>query len=860
MTFLRPALLVGGVFAGVLVALGHAGLWADRNRALLSIALGLYLYAVVARDARTPARGVTRRLAVSLSLLVAFVVAIVQSGSLPVAGSLAWLIWLGSAGSMVASGRRPIARVLPALTILVVAATGLELMVGDVASSAWIGFGELSRSFAHAFTPTRYNPTASGLWVTLIGLAALVAAVSVAPSRRGFGRAIAAAAILLLFQAGYVLGLSRWIAPRVWETGVGLSARLYEGLTPPNWSALSLFSAYDLTAVLGLASGLVVALATTAIIAASKRSARGGRVALLTGLAGLVLVGFAVGTEPRQSLANLKGLKVGVYCPWEHTPPRELHPAALGIVHSGMYGLFLEDLRHRGAEVVSLLETDPKTAGSSPALDSLKQPRCDTKRLAGLDLVVIMVRTRPFEAQELAEIVAYVESGGYLVVVGDHTDLEGCRAPFNELTERYSITLNFDSAFSHLHWWYQNIRVSSESGYPASNGLDAGVGTGGSLSVASPARALVVGPYAFSDLGNVLNSSRKEAFLGDYHYQHGEVLGDQILAAWSKAGLGKVVALGDSSMFQNSLYPRSGRFVRHLLSWTRGEAKVSVVTSHRRWGLAALSGLLLGAIFLARFRFTLLAVGSLITIGSIVAASSSAETPRPSGMTAALVADAGSSVNSDLYVSNSHMSLPQNLARRGWLPDWHASIPAALATRPSLLVLPGPGDVPSVADRAAVDAYLRSGGRVIVTAGRDNRDAANALVTPYGIRVGDEPLGGDVFEPEDGIRPRAVEACLVEPLEKAATVLLERVGRPFVVGVPVGQGTLIVVGDADFFSDGNLETEKSGSVTNTRFFSILMRQLESGRLEPITPEVLTREAEKARTPILASPELKGAQP
>ena len=76
---------------------------------------------------------------------------------------------------------------------------------------------------------------------------------------------------------------------------------------------------------------------------------------------------------------------------------------------------------------------------------------------------------------------------------------------------------------------------------------------------------LLVGRYAFSDAGareNVMGS-----FLGNYHYDRGEQLGDVVLAATVTHGKGRIVVWGDTSAFQGGLSTSFRKVVRPMLAW-----------------------------------------------------------------------------------------------------------------------------------------------------------------------------------------------------------------------------------------------------------------------------------------------------
>jgi len=254
----------------------------------------------------------------------------------------------------------------------------------------------------------------------------------------------------------------------------------------------------------------------------------------------------------------------------------------------GMYGMMPPYLESLGAQVVV-------------------SPDLSDEDLRGAAAVVVIFPNEPWPPGQLERIWKFVESGGTLLVVGEHTILdeslvrrhreldetlaedlekyagktEGARhgakltaeeeeqhrqmaarvrrfaesAPinrFNELLEPTAIRVAYDSATFAVGGWLQSYE-------PLAHPVTAGVGDtenqfgvviGASLDVRFPARPLLMGKWGWNDPGDPLAGS---AMMGNGEYDAGERLGDVVLAAEQRLGQGRVVVLGDTSGLSNGL-------------------------------------------------------------------------------------------------------------------------------------------------------------------------------------------------------------------------------------------------------------------------------------------------------------------
>jgi hypothetical protein len=190
-----------------------------------------------------------------------------------------------------------------------------------------------------------------------------------------------------------------------------------------------------------------------------------------------------------------------------------------------------------------------------------------TNRLAGADVLVIINPTNQWSGGELEAVWGFVQKGGSLLVLGDHTDIMGSQSVLNRLLAPINTRFNFDAGFPAREEWAHCLRfLEHPMNDRVAGAPQAMISVGASLDIGPPAFSVGVGQYGFGDLGNRLNE--QGAFLGDYRYEKGEQLGDVVLVAAAFFGRGKVMVFGDTSSFQNGALPFSYRtYVQPIFYW-----------------------------------------------------------------------------------------------------------------------------------------------------------------------------------------------------------------------------------------------------------------------------------------------------
>ncbi len=185
--------------------------------------------------------------------------------------------------------------------------------------------------------------------------------------------------------------------------------------------------------------------------------------------------------------------------------------------------------------------------------------------LVGTQILVLINSPKEWKDPDRRVVLDFVARGGSLLVLGDHTDVFGLMRGFNSLLGPLGIKFRFDSAYKVRATWRGCQAAAPDLVTWGWDQENPGVAVGASLELSGRARPLLVGRYAFSDAGireNVMGS-----FLGNYHYDPGEQLGDVALVATTTYGRGRIVVWGDTSAFQGGLTSTYRNVVGPMLAW-----------------------------------------------------------------------------------------------------------------------------------------------------------------------------------------------------------------------------------------------------------------------------------------------------
>lgn len=471
----------------------------------------------------------------------------------------------------------------------------------------------------------------------------------------------------------------------------------------------------------------------------------------------------------------------------------------------------------------------------------------DRDALAQIDVLVIANQDEVFTDDTLDAIDEFVAGGGGLVVIGDHTSGRHGKTVLNQPLRRTHIRFNFDNAEFLIGGWIESLDFAR---HPITIGLDdrmndSGSVIGASLDVRYPAHALVVGRHGFSDPGDL--NAEQNAYMGNRLMDPGERVGDVVLFAAENVGSGRVVVIGDTSAFVNGALPRTSAMVDRIFAWAGGRGPDSIGFLRELAAAAVFAGTAFGlALHAKRVRGLPLITAGVAFFGmflsdAVMTSAASSEMPdaRPSTASAATMPSAPSSrpsvgtIEHIAVIDDSRINrqsregmreqslgaVTLNLMRRRFFPVIMRRFDPALLEHAKIVFLIAPADAIGEADVESYADYLEKGGTVVLATGHEEREGAAGLLAKTGIRVTNEPLGrsqGEVVGHTS--KPIFSKAWAVT----GGTPLVTAWEKTIVARNPVGKGEIIVVGDADFFLDRNIETDEGAAMDNIEFMRFLL--------------------------------------
>jgi hypothetical protein len=503
----------------------------------------------------------------------------------------------------------------------------------------------------------------------------------------------------------------------------------------------------------------------------------------------------------------------------------------------------------------------------------LISPDLSDKDLDGAQAVVLLFPNEPWQAGQLQRLERFVENGGTLLVMGEHTiwekDADGKlidvaagqeRNRFNEVLANTAIRVYFDSATFAVGGWLHSYEALA---HPTTAGLrdeqnEFGVVIGASLDVRFPARPLLIGRYGWGDPGD---PSSSRAMMGDDKYTAGDKLGDVILAAEQPFGQGKIVVFGDTSGLTNGLtigcHEYTSRLYAYLTDGSRG-----ALPAWRLWcGLVALLGL--AALSIARPRPVALvatAIGLSVSLATCTAITNRAwqylpdgrylpgGQPRVPNNLAYIDASHLGSYSPESWRSEGLMGLAMTLMRDGYLTLHLSEMTAERLARARLLVSVAPAKPFRREERAMIENFVRNGGIFISTVGYEERGPSRELLADMGFHIGlrpeeellrrdPQPLGHFKAPFFNGgtylayVRFFAAWKVVCDDPNRLP-ISFSQFGDEVIVMRRVGLGLVVVVGDTFFATNKNLENEGGepfeGKRENALFWRWLLALLRNG--------------------------------
>ncbi|MFH1563901.1 MAG: hypothetical protein ABIF11_10890 [Nitrospirota bacterium] len=444
--------------------------------------------------------------------------------------------------------------------------------------------------------------------------------------------------------------------------------------------------------------------------------------------------------------------------------------------------------------------------------------------------ILVMINIdEPILDSEKKAIWDFVEKGGSLLLLGDHTFYKkGDRNHLNDLLKPVHISYNFDSADYFIGGWLHSYEYLV---HPITIGLndiedEPGIVVGASLKVNYPAYPVIMGKYGYSDPGRADNPD--EAYLGNLDYDPGEQLGDLVLAACQNYGKGRVLVFGDTSGFANPILVFSHDFANQVFTWLAGDKRDNF---NYRYLLIALITLITALVlFLVFSRNPVILISFVFITLIFVCLSTELNKKNQSRIPNGNIA----------YVDNSHlgyysleswkpngvMGLHFNLMRNGYLSFMLKDFSEQKILNSDILILIAPTKPFTNKEIEIIKEYLNQGGTVILAVGFEEKGGSLKLMDDFGVRVLNVPLGYFQVEMEGtGQTATFYKGWPVTCDNKKVEVVCSAYDYSLIVSLPYGKGKFVVIGDTFFFSNQILEEEEQPHMEAIYFFRWLLHTL-----------------------------------
>ncbi|MBM4033765.1 MAG: hypothetical protein FJ291_18560 [Planctomycetes bacterium] len=433
----------------------------------------------------------------------------------------------------------------------------------------------------------------------------------------------------------------------------------------------------------------------------------------------------------------------------------------------------------------------------------------DDAALDGCGVLIVKVPTSRYDPGEVAAIRRFVERGGGLMLVGEHTDVFGTGRHINGVARafgfefRYDCLFGVDSVFDDLYLKPLVPHPIVQHLPPFDFAVSASIAPG-----LSRGRAVI--------LGTGLKSLPADYHASNFYPQvqdRPDMRYGAFVQLWATTrGRGRVVAFADSTVFSNfsAFEPGKAELMLGMIEWL-----------NRAGGFGYLRGLLLAlglALLALAFRLArgwddawvvLLAAGTLGWASAAVGvrAAHRAAMPMPAAlrpMTRVVI----DRTASDALLSKSGFigGKPEGF---GIFERWVLRLGYFTARRSGpeafggdLLVFLHPSRAVPADFLAGLVRYVEEGGRVLVVDSPENeKSTANSLLWPFELEVKRQTKHQGVLAgPEGWPAPQVHSACEVE----GGKPLITLDGKPAAATASYGRGRVVALGFGSRFSDAQM--------------------------------------------------------
>lgn len=432
--------------------------------------------------------------------------------------------------------------------------------------------------------------------------------------------------------------------------------------------------------------------------------------------------------------------------------------------------------------------------------------------LRGISILIIETPEKGYTSAEIAAITDFVNNGGGLFLLGDHTNIYECYLNLNPLLHRFGLHLNFDYS---MLW---------EPHFPSIMGFDSTEETAGATLEVNRSDNLIFYSLKYTTWGDVGDwAASNHVYMGDIVPGKGDRYGVLPICAGANFGRGRVIAIAntDSISGPDLLYNYGflARVIHYLnqensilrSDFLRALLAILILFGLSRAGLAALKPFIAAVILV----LLLVQVEAMIPVNQ-----------DPANKIALDVGHA----NIEGYGAPhqyKNVFLAIFAQHYGFNPLLVEQVPEDLREYRAYVTM-GPTKAFDEQEKEQLRDYVESGGTLILfdgyhtdTAAAQTNDAANSLLQDFGMHLEGAPLGKISYQNnttwgfklpymrETTIRVRPVNASLTKGINEIIMYSAEGISggdplayynlTPVMASENIGRGRLIVIADHTIF-------------------------------------------------------------
>jgi len=431
------------------------------------------------------------------------------------------------------------------------------------------------------------------------------------------------------------------------------------------------------------------------------------------------------------------------------------------------------------------------------------------RTLQDCDVLIVKVPTARYNPEEVDAIERFVERGGGLLLVAEHTNVFNTGTHLNDIARRFGFTFRYDCLFD-IDTVFEQLWRPPLVPHPIVQHVPA-LHLAVSCSIqpgASRGRA-------------VIRSTGLRSLPADYHVSnyypqvedHAYARYGAFVQLWAtRAGAGRVVAFADSTIFSNfsTFEPGKAELMLGMLEWlNHGEAALDL----RPWLLLLAAATGAAGLAVMGRQPGACVLGLAVGLSGWVAGTATVRTLHSHGVPAPAAVRPFVHVVMDRTVCETPLSRSGFIDGRpngfGIFERWILRLGYFTSRRSGpdvtagdLVVFAYPTRMVTQEFRDSIADYVASGGRVLVLDSPENAaSTANSLLYPFGVALdSSRKLAGFVQAMEERPPIRIESAYAIA----GGQPVISLNGSPIAATVRHGQGSVTVVGFASLFADSHM--------------------------------------------------------